>query len=64
MFMARNQDGDSCHDGGGDTGGDGEGCSEGGAAGSAAPQLTATSDIAASPEKELPRVYSKANDGE
>ena len=42
----------------------GAGGSEGGAAGSAAPQLTATSATAASPDQELPRVYSKANDGE
>ena len=47
--------------GGGSSGGDG-GISGGG--GGAAPQLTATSATAASPVKELPRVYLKANDGE
>ena len=37
---------------------------EGGGGGGAAQQSTATSATAASPVKELPRVYSNANDGE
>ena len=52
-----------CGDGeGGGGGGDGGGGDRGG--GGAAPQLTTTSATAASPVKLLPRVYSKANDGE
>ena len=70
------QGGDDGGEGGDDGGDGGEGAGEGGGGGSggdggdsgggggAAPQLTATSATAASPVKELPRVYSKANDGE
>jgi len=46
---------------GGDGGGDG---GDGGGDGGAAPQLTDKNATAASPCQELPRVYSKANDGE
>jgi len=49
---------------GGGLGGDGGGGGGDGGCGGAAPQLTATSATAASPRQELPRVYSKANDGE
>jgi len=47
--------------GDGSRGGDG---ADGGDGGGATPQLTDTSATAASPCQDLPRVYSKANDGE
>ena len=50
-------------DGGGSKG-VGRTVDEGGEGGSAEPQLTDTNATAASPCQELPRVYSKANDGE
>jgi len=48
---------------GGGAGGKG-GAGGGGGGGAATPQLTATSANAASPVQELPRLYSKLNDGE